>query len=141
MENKKPEIQQLRKDAEADTDPRVDLAVERTELALERTQLAWIRTTLTFIASGIALDKGMEAIRANRLESGSAFVQNAHAIGISLSMGGTILLLIITLYYIKRVRRLALMKGAKPVLIPPGVISSSLIILLGAIISYLLLVS
>ena len=38
MENEKSEIQQLRKDTEADTDPRVDLAVERTELAWERTQ-------------------------------------------------------------------------------------------------------
>ncbi len=141
MENEKPERQQLRKEAEADTDPRVDLSIERTELAWERTQLAWIRTTLTFIASGIALDKGMEAIHRDRLESGSALVQNAHAIGITLSIGGTILLLIVTLYYIKRVRRLAIMKGAKPVLIPVGAISSILIILLGVIISFLLLVS
>ena len=44
MENSKREL--LRKEVEADTDPRVDLAVERTELAWERTQLAWIRTTL-----------------------------------------------------------------------------------------------
>ena len=36
----------IEKEAEADTDPRVDLAVEPTELALERTQLAWIRKTL-----------------------------------------------------------------------------------------------
>jgi uncharacterized membrane protein YidH (DUF202 family) len=39
--------QQLRKEAEQDADPRVDLAVERTEYALERTQLAWIRTVLS----------------------------------------------------------------------------------------------
>jgi len=141
MESENPEIQQLRKEAEADTDPRVDLAVERTELAWERTQLAWTRTTLTFIVSGIALDKGMEAIHANRLESGNALVQNAHAIGITLSTGGTILLLIVTLYYIKRIRRLTIMKGAKPVLIPAVAISSILIILLGVIISFLLLVS
>ncbi len=141
MENEKSEIQQSRKNAEADTDPRVDLAVERTELALERTQLAWIRTTLTFIGSGIALDKGMEAIHKSRLESGNALVQNAHAIGVSLSTGGTILLLITTLAYIKRSRKLAIMKGTKPVLIPAGAISSILIILLGTIISLLLLVS
>jgi len=74
MESEDPEIQQLRKKAEADSDPRVDLAVERTELAWERTQLAWTRTTLTFIVSGIALDKGIEAIHRNRLESGNALV-------------------------------------------------------------------
>ena len=39
MENEKSEIQQLRKEAEADTDPRVDLAVERTEMAWKRTHL------------------------------------------------------------------------------------------------------
>ena len=141
MESEDPEIQQLRKKAEADSDPRVDLAVERTELAWERTQLAWTRTTLTFIVSGIALDKGIEAIHRNRLESGNALVQNAHAIGIVLSMGGTILLLITTLYYIKRIRRLTIMKGAKSVLIPAVAISSILIILLGVILSFLLLIS
>ena len=141
MENEKFETQQLRKEAEADTDPRVDLAVERTELALERTQLAWIRTTLTFIGSGIALDKGMEAIHRSRLESGNALVQNAHAIGITLSMGGTILLLITTLYYIKRIRQLLKIKGVRPSSFPPGVLASFLIIILGAIVSMLLLFS
>jgi len=141
MENEKSEMQQLRKEAEAATDPRVDLAVERTELAWERTQLAWVRTTLTFIGSGIALDRGMEAIHKNRLESGNALVQNAHAIGITLSFVGTFLLLISTIYFIKRARKLAIMKGAKPVLIPAGAISSILIILLGAVISVLLLIS
>ena len=141
MEKENSKIEQTRKEAEKDSDPRVDLAVERTELAWERTQLAWIRTTLTFIASGIGLDKGIEAIHKDRLESGNAFVQNAHAIGVSLSTVGTLLLLITMVVYIKRTRRLAVIKGAKPILIPPGAISSMLIILLGTIISFLLLVS
>ena len=53
----------------------------------------------------------MEAIHKTRLESGNALVENAHAIGITLSMGGTILLLITTLYYIKRARQLLKIKG------------------------------
>jgi len=141
MESEKSEIEQLRKEEKKDADVVVHLAAERTELAWERTQLAWIRTTLAFIGSGIALDKGMEAIHRNRLESGSAIVQNAHAIGIVLSTGGTILLLIVTLFYMKRVRKLGILKGIKPVLIPAGAISSFLIVLLGVIISFLLLVS
>ena len=137
MEDSKQQL--LRKEAEQDTDPRVDLAVERTELALERTQLAWIRTTLTFLATGIALDKGIEAIHNSRVQSGTSLTDNAHIIGISLSITATALLLLVTLYYIRRSRRLARMKGVKPVMFPPGAAASTLIILLGAVISYLLL--
>jgi uncharacterized membrane protein YidH (DUF202 family) len=54
--------QLLRNDAEHGIDPRVDLAVERTEFAAERTQLAWIRTNLALLGSGVALDKGIEAV-------------------------------------------------------------------------------
>ena len=46
MENEKSEIQQLRKDVDANTDPRVDFVVERTELAWENTKLAWIRSEI-----------------------------------------------------------------------------------------------
>ena len=130
-----------RKDAEKEADPRVDLAVERTELALERTQLAWIRTVLGLIAGGIGLDKGIEAIHKNRVDSGSAFVENAHAIGISLSLTGTLLMVFTTWYYIRRTHGLAGIKGVKPISFPPGALASVIIILLGAMISFLLLVS
>jgi putative membrane protein len=139
MEYPKKELQ--RKEAEQDSDPRVDLAIQRTEFALERTQLAWIRTTLTFLASGIGLDKGMEAIHKTRLEAGNALSNNAHAIGITLSIAATLLLSLVTLLYIRRLRRLARMKGVKPMLFPPGSVASFLIILLGAVISFLLVVT
>jgi putative membrane protein len=139
MEDSKKELQ--RKEAEKDADPRVDLAVERTELALERTQLAWIRTVLSFIAGGIGLDKGMEAIHKNRVESGNALVENAHAIGILLSLAGTVLMALTTWYYIRRSRKLAKMKGIQPLLFPPGAFASVLIIILAAVVSILLLVS
>lgn len=133
--------QALRKEAEQDADPRVDLAIQRTEFALERTQLAWIRTTLAFIASGIGVDKGMEAIHDARLQSGNALFENAHIIGISLSIAATVLLLLVTLFYISRSRKLARMKAVKPMLLPPGTAASLLIILLGTVISVLLLIT
>ena len=141
MEKEDTIKQQLRKEAEKDSDPRVDLAVERTELALERTQLAWIRTVLGFLGSGIALDKGVEAMHKARMQTGDALFQSAHVIGISLSITGTLLMLITTIFYIRRSHSLARMKGTKPARIPHGVLASFLIILLGTGISFLLLVS
>ena len=99
--------QQLRKEAEQDSDPRVDLAVERTEYALERTQLAWIRTVLSLLGGGIALDKGVEAIHKARVDTGNSLVDNAHAIGIALSIAGTLLMVITTIFYIRRSQSLA----------------------------------
>jgi len=133
--------QQLRKEAEQDADPRVDLAVERTEYALERTQLAWIRTVLSMLGGGIALDKGVEAIHKARVETGVSLVNSAHAIGIALSITGTLLMLFTTIFYIRRSQSLAKIKGTKPERIPPGVLGSILILILGIGISFLLLVS
>jgi putative membrane protein len=122
-------------------DPRIDLAIERTELAMERTQLAWIRTTLAFLGSGIALDKGVEAIRQGRLESGNAFFEHAHMVGLSLSITGTVIMIYATWYFMKRLHALQLSKGMKPVLFPPAFASSILMIVLGLAVSFLLLVS
>jgi putative membrane protein len=141
MENETSNQELLRIKAEETADPRVDLAVERTELALERTQLAWIRTTLSFLGSGIALDKGMEMIRRSRIESGKALFENAHIIGIGLSLTGTFLILFCTWFYVKRSHSLAKMKGAKPLRVPPALFGSLLVILLGIGISLLLIVS
>jgi uncharacterized membrane protein YidH (DUF202 family) len=141
MEKEESNQQRQRKEAEQDSDPRVDLAVERTEYALERTQLAWIRTVLSLLGGGIALDKGVEAIHKARIETGNSLVDSAHAIGIALSITGTLLMVITSIFYIRRSQSLAKIKGTKPVRIPPGVLASILIILLGVGISFLLLVS
>lgn len=141
MSKETSNVEQVRKEAESETDPRVDLAVERTELALERTQLAWIRTTLALMGSGIALDKGLEAMHRARIESGNALVQNAHIVGLALSITGTVLMMFTTWYYIRRTHSLASMKGGKPLLVPPGALASFLIILLGLAVNFLLWVS
>ena len=139
MENEKINLKQA--EMEKESDPRVDLAVERTELALERTQLAWIRTVIGFLASGLALDEGVEAMHKARLETGDAFFKSAHVVGISLSVTGTLLMLIVTGFYIHRSRSLAVMKGTKPLRVAPGTFASLLIVLLGIGISLLQLVS
>ena len=141
MEKENSIQQQIRKEAEQNSDPRVDLAVERTELAWERTQLAWIRTTLSMLAGGIGLDKGLESLRKARIDSGDALIANSHIVGIVLSIAGTVLILINTWLYIRRSYSLSRMKGRKPVKVPPGAIASILIIILGIGISLLLLVS
>lgn len=117
------------------------LAYERTELALERTQLSWVRTTLALLGSGIALDKGIELMHRDRIEKGTALVQNAHIVGITLSIAGTLLIIYTTWFYIQRSRTLAQIKGGKTLLLPPGAMASFLIILLGIALSLLLLVS
>jgi uncharacterized membrane protein YidH (DUF202 family) len=128
----------LRKTAEHESDPRVDLAVERTELALERTQLSWIRLSLALLGSGVALDKGIEAVHEARIESGDALVRNAHMIGIYLSVAGTMLMIINTWRFVRRSRSLAQMKKSKPMWIPPGAAASLVVILLGIVVSLLL---
>jgi hypothetical protein len=75
------------------------------------------------------------------MEGGNALFDSAHAIGISLSVTGTLMMLITTLFYIRRSHSLARMKGTKPTRFPPGATASMLIILLGAVISILLIVS
>ena len=116
-------------------------ALEATLYALERTLLAWIRTTLALLGSGIALDKGMEYIHQTRVLSGTALFENAHVIGIVLSCFSTLLLFLSTLFSYQRLARLADQLGNGRKTIFPVIATASLVILLGATISILLLVS
>jgi putative membrane protein len=125
--------------AEAETDPRVDLAVERTELALERTHLAWIRTMFTLITAGIAIDKGIAYLHEKRMASGAALVKNAHFIGLSLTLTGTFLLLVELSQFIKRNRQLAAMKKSRFIVLSTAVVLSFLVVLLGSAITILMI--
>src|SRR5664279_1964441 len=119
MKEEKVPDHQVRGDAEEDVDPRVDLAVERTELALERTQLAWVRTLLSLIGGGFVIDKAMEAIHQARLESGEAFVQHGHLVGMIFTASGTLLMILVTINYLRRNAAYARMKkGRKPFFAP-----------------------
>ena len=116
-------------------------ALATTVYALERTLLAWIRTTLALLGSGIALDKGMEYIHQTRVSSGTALFENAHVIGIVLSCFSTLLLFLSTLFSYQRLAHLADQLGSGRKVIFPVIATACLVILLGATISILLLVS
>jgi putative membrane protein len=127
--------------SEQAADPRIALSVERTELALERTQLAWIRTTLTFLGGGIGLDKGLEAIHKQRIESGNAWFDSVHVLGIALSIAATLVILMSTIHYFIRSKSLAKMKGFGFPYANPTIYGSCLVFILGVAISFLLIVT
>jgi len=121
---------------EQDSDPRIDLAIERTELALERTQLAWVRTLLSMIGGGFVIDRAMEALHKARLESGQAWVNHGHLAGMVITGLGTLLMILVTVSYSFRARSLAQMKGARKSFLAPGFLISVLTILIGIILLY-----
>lgn len=130
---------EIRRQAEMDVDPRIDLAVERTELALERTHLAWIRTVVGLIVSGFALDKLYEVVHAARLASGQALIKQAHMVGLSLTIVGTLIMLAETIYFYKRTQVLKQMRGVNKVFFPSGLIVSILIFIIGVAMVFMLL--
>jgi putative membrane protein len=119
----------------------LDLAVERTQLAYERTHLAWIRTMFALMTAGLAIDKGVAFIHQQRVESGTAWIKNAHFIGLSLTSAGTILLLVETAQYIMRTRQLAKLRKARFYFLSPGTVLSFLVILLGFSLTLLIILT
>jgi uncharacterized membrane protein YidH (DUF202 family) len=117
-------------------DPRQDLAVERTELALERTHLAWVRSVIGLITSGFVVDSAFSALHQARISSGEALIENGHAAGLLLTSTGTVLMMLATFFYIKRVRELARMRSAKKSFFTPDYILSFVIILVGITLIY-----
>jgi putative membrane protein len=141
MEYNKDSIQTIRREAEHDVDPRVDLAVERTELALERTQLAWVRTLLSMIGGGFVIDKAMEALHRARVESGEALVQHGHLAGMMITGLGTLLMVLVTIIYSRRAVKLARMKGTRKSFLAPGFLISVLTIIIGVVLLYFIYLS
>ncbi|MFN0017255.1 MAG: DUF202 domain-containing protein [Pirellulaceae bacterium] len=131
---------EIRSSAEQAADPRVDLAVQRTELALDRTQLAWIRTAFTLISAGFAIDKGGEALHEARVLAGTNWVSTSHFSGIFLAAAATAFLLIASVAYLQQSRDLARLRGATPPWLPPALLISLLVVVLGSALSMLLLV-
>ena len=118
-------------------DPTLKLAIERTLLALERTHLAWTRTVITLMTAGFAIDKVTEYIHQERLSSGQAVTAKTHLIGVMLVIGACALLLIETIYYIRRSHELLKMQPERGWQIPSGTILSVLIFLIGIVVIYL----
>lgn len=131
--------QEIRRRAEHDVDPRVDLALERTVLALERTQLAWIRTALGLLATAVAMDKGLEIIRHARIAAGVALVRHAHVVGLAVIAVTLLLFAGATANYHRHGARLAKMLGTPTQETNWALWQSLFLILLSTVIFVLLL--
>ena len=131
--------QDIRRRAEQDVDPRVDLAVERTLLALERTQLAWIRTALGLLAAAVAMDKGLELLHQARMAAGTALVQHAHVAGLTVIAVTLTLFSGATISYRHHGKRLAELSRTSTHEIGWILWQSIFLIVLGAIVFALLL--
>jgi putative membrane protein len=112
-----------------------DLAVVRTELALDRTQLAWVRTTFALITAGFALDKITAALHQARMIAGTNWVKTSHLSGILLTVAATVFLMTTSIEYVRHARRLARLKGSPPPWLPPALLLSLLVIVVGVILS------
>lgn len=76
MMNNEPMDKQLA----AQSDPRVQLAYERTFLAYERTRIAWVRTALALISFGFAIAKVLQYLREKQGET--ATLLSPRAVGL-----------------------------------------------------------
>ena len=141
MERTKEQVQHIRAEAENTADPSLDLAVERTELALERTHLSWVRTVIGLIVAGFAIDKGLGVLEKAPMAYGEKLMNHGHAAGMVLTTSGTLLMVLATIFYVKRSRELAQMKGARKPFLAPDVILSVVIILIGTLLIYLVSLS
>lgn len=129
------------KQTEQDSDPRVDLAVERTILAHERTQLAWVRTILGVITAGIAIDKGFAALHDARVLAGKEWAKNGHFAGMLLSITGTILIFLTLYYYNKRIAELFKMIERPRKILDPTLLLSLFTIIIGILAIYFLTIA
>jgi putative membrane protein len=80
------------KDPAAQSDPRVQLAFERTFLAYERTRIAWVRTALALISFGFAFAKVLQYLREQRGET--ATVISPRGVGLMMIAIGVISLIL-----------------------------------------------
>jgi inner membrane protein YidH len=91
----------IHKQPPAESDPRVQLAFERTFLAYERTRIAWVRTALALISFGFAIAKVLQYLREKQGET--ATLMSPRAVGLVMIAIG-----LITLILANRQERLAL---------------------------------
>jgi inner membrane protein YidH len=82
----------VNKQLAAESDPRVQLAYERTFLAYERTRIAWVRTALALISFGFAIAKVLQYLREKQGET--ATVMSPRAVGLLMIVIGLISLIL-----------------------------------------------
>jgi putative membrane protein len=82
----------MHKESAAESDPRVQLAYERTFLAYERTRIAWVRTALALISFGFAIAKVLQYLRERQGET--ATLMSPRAVGLLMIVIGLISLIL-----------------------------------------------
>jgi putative membrane protein len=80
------------KQSAAQSDPRVQLAFERTFLAYERTRIAWVRTALALISFGFAIAKVLQYLREKQGET--ATLMSPRSVGLLMIVIGLISLIL-----------------------------------------------
>ena len=84
--------QAAQKQSAAESDPRVQLAFERTFLAYERTRIAWVRTALALISFGFAIAKVLQYLREKQGET--ATLMSPRAVGLIMIVIGLVSLIL-----------------------------------------------
>ena len=138
MENTNNLNQTTNTEAPQVVDPRIDLAIERTSLALERTQLAWVRTVIGFITAGFSIDKATTVLYEARLVSGVAWARNGHFAGLLLTITATALMILVTIFYFRRIGQLNRMRGFREIQPAPTTLLSIFVCVVGGITIYFL---
>ena len=134
-------------EAAQEPDPRIDLAAQRTQLAWDRTLLAWIRTALSLMASGVALDKGIQFLHERRLAAGTAWVNQAawvhgaHIVGISLTAISTLLLAIVAWNHLSGIRELAGTRHRNPPRVTTASVAAVIVVIFGCAVVAVLIMS
>jgi len=125
---------------EETSDPRVDMALQRTEWALERTQLAWVRTSFMMISSGLALDKSLSALSESRLIPDNGWVLGGQIGGVLMAAFATLFLTMATWEYVGRAHELRGMGVGRSSRIASALPISLLVLAVGITIATMLLV-
>jgi putative membrane protein len=79
-------VERVNKQLAAQSDPRVQLAFERTFLAYERTRIAWVRTALALISFGFAIAKVLQYLREK--QGKTATLMSPRAVGVTMIVIG-----------------------------------------------------
>jgi len=74
------------------SEPRVQLAYERTFLAYERTRIAWVRTALALISFGFAIAKVLQYLREKQGET--ATLMSPRGVGLAMIAIGLVSLIL-----------------------------------------------
>lgn len=82
----------IQQPAAVQSDPRVQLAFERTFLAYERTRIAWVRTALSLISFGFVIAKFFQYLREKEGQTATAL--SPRAIGLVMISIGLVSLIL-----------------------------------------------